>query len=70
MNRNKQKEPTSSVYKGVCWDKNRCKWMSSIKINGKNKYLGRFDSEVDAANAYNIAALELFGEFAQVNVLK
>jgi hypothetical protein len=29
--------------------------------------LGRFDDEVDAAKAYDVKALELFGEFANCN---
>jgi len=45
-------ENTSSKYLGVCFDKSRGKWLSSIKINGKQKFLGRFDNELDAYNAY------------------
>jgi hypothetical protein len=44
-----------SYHKGVTWDKSRNKWMSSIVINGKRKYLGRFSSELDAIKAYQIA---------------
>jgi hypothetical protein len=42
----------TSKYIGVCWDKNRGKWLSSIKIEGVQKYLGRYDNEEEAANAY------------------
>ena len=42
----------TSKYIGVCWDKSRGKWLSSIKIEGVHKYLGRYNNEEDAANAY------------------
>jgi len=38
----------SSQYKGVC--KKRKKWAAQIKINKKNKYLGVFDTELEAYN--------------------
>lgn len=60
----------SSIYKGVCWDKNRQKWLATITIDYKLKYLGRFDLEIDAALAYNKAAIEQFGEFAQLNIME
>lgn len=50
----KTKTPTSK-YKGVSWNKNSNKWISYIKINGKNKYLGSFISEEDAAEVYQKA---------------
>ena len=37
---------------GVCWDKNREKWISRVNINGKNKFLGRYVNKQDALNAY------------------
>lgn len=66
--RNQQKaRSTSSIYKGV-----RCRkssWEAFITVNHHYRYLGVFDSEVDAAAAYNGAAIEFFGEFARLNVL-
>lgn len=56
-------------YKGVDWDKKAKKWRARIKINYKNYYLGTFDNALDAAQAYNNAALENFGKYTRLNVL-
>ena len=66
MNRKSHKN-TSSIYKGVSWDKRYQKWKSQIEINGKSIHLGYFKSETEAAIAYNRAAIELFGEYAKLN---
>ncbi len=57
----------SSNYKGVHWHKRDKKWYSSIGLNYKSLHLGRFDSEIEAARAYNDKAIEMFGEFARLN---
>lgn len=51
-NTNQKHLKSSSTYTGVCWDKARKKWLSAIKIEGKNKHLGYFIDELDASNAY------------------
>lgn len=66
MNRRKQTGHTSK-YKGVYYNKSRNKWQAQIKFNLKCYNLGRYDNEKDAADAYNVKALELFGEFAVLN---
>ena len=43
----------SSIYKGVTFDKQNHKWMAKIMINYKNIFLGRFNTQVEAAQAYN-----------------
>ncbi|MFI4882163.1 MAG: hypothetical protein ACIAQU_06215, partial [Phycisphaerales bacterium JB064] len=58
---------TTSRYKGVCWDEDRGKWLAQISKEGVHKHLGRFDDEIDAADAYDNAARELFGEHAFLN---
>ena len=56
----------TSKYKGVSVRPYN-KFTASIKLCGKTKYIGYFDSEIEAAVAYNYKAIELFGEFACLN---
>jgi hypothetical protein len=49
----KIKTNCSSQYKGVHWYKRGCKWVARISIDNKRKHLGYFNSEIDAAIAYN-----------------
>lgn len=58
---------TSSRYKGVRWHKRDARWFATICFERKNIYLGDFHDEVEAALAYNEAALKYFGEFAVLN---
>ena len=69
-NRRKQRQEASSQFKGVSWHKSTRKWDARIQVNGKNKCLGRFDSELTAARAYNLAAIQLHGEFAHLNEIR
>lgn len=55
----------TSKFKGVCFQKN--KWRATIMHNYKSIGLGSFDSEFEAALAYDKKAKELFGEFARLN---
>lgn len=54
-----------SGFKGVSWDRSRCKWQAHIRVNGKSKNLGRFDSAELAHAAYAQAASRFFGQFAR-----
>lgn len=68
-NRRRQSN-NSSGYKGVSWNKERKKWHAYICVGRKHITLGRFNSIVQAARAYNDAALTFFGEYAKLNVIK
>jgi hypothetical protein len=61
----------SSRFKGVYWNKTKGKWEVQITLKaatGENrKMIGRFVREIDAALAYDAAALHYFGEFAYLN---
>lgn len=59
----------SSKYKGVYWCKSRNRWRPSIMTLKRRVYFGRFINEDDAARAYNKKAIELFGEFANLNII-
>lgn len=59
----------TSGYKGVHYDKNRKKYQASIGVNGKKKYLGRFNDPKEAAKAYNSAAIKYFGDYAYLNII-
>jgi hypothetical protein len=61
------RKPTASSFKGVTWDRSRGKYKAQIMKNGVNHYLGHFMNERSAAIAYDQAAIEMFGEFAQTN---
>ena len=66
----KTRNKKTSVYKGVCWDKERHIWKATTYIANKQKYLGRYEIEIEAAKAYDKAATELFGIFACLNFPK
>jgi hypothetical protein len=48
----KNKNSFTSKYVGVYWHKTYKKWISRIRTNGNHKYLGSFDLEIEASNAY------------------
>lgn len=60
----------TSKYKGVNWHKPSAKWWARITIEGKTRSLGLYHDEDEAARAYNDAALQLFGEYAHLNIIQ
>lgn len=67
LNDNSQRGPPgASVYKGVCVTRGD-KWRSVIYVNGRQRYLGTFSSEVEAAKIYDLAAKMYFGYHTKLN---
>lgn len=65
--RSREDDHGTSRYKGVGWYKSLNKWRARIKVNGKHKHLGYFESEDDAGKEYNKYAIKYFGTLAKIN---
>lgn len=75
QNSRKTKKKTSSMYKGVSFEKVCKKWRADIRLRDifdqrYKKTLGFFLEEETAAKAYDEAARFYFGEFAALNFPK
>lgn len=57
----------TSGYRGVTWKAREKRWIAQIRCHRRLVYLGFFHSEIEAAKAYDRAALQLRGEFALLN---
>lgn len=66
MNTARQSRNTSG-YRGVVWCKRLGKWRAQIGVNYRKIMLGTHSTKRAAAEAYDEAARELFGEFAVLN---
>ena len=61
------RKPTTkgiSGYRGVTWHSTTQKWRARIELNGIKISLGLFLTPEEAAQAYNQATKQYFGEFA------
>ena len=58
------KRTNTSGVKGLSWAKKPQKWLACIKINGKNKNLGYFESKELGAEFLELARDMLHGSFA------
>jgi hypothetical protein len=63
---NQRPRGTVSRYRGVTHK--RGKYRALISKDRTQYYLGQFDSEIDAARAYDDAARKLYGELAAMNL--
>ena len=55
-----------SQYKGVTHERER--WVARIREHDKKKHIGSFNTEWEAAEAYNRAATKIHGDFACLNI--
>jgi hypothetical protein len=68
---NSKHRKNESGYRGVCKDKRRGLWKSEIRVgDGKRKFLGYYEDKIEAAKAYNGAAIMYHGEFAKLNEIE
>ncbi|MDR9852943.1 HNH endonuclease [Paenibacillus sp. VCA1] len=67
--RNSKPKPSRSGYKGVSWYSQTNRWVARIICDGVYYHIGYYHDPKDAARAYNAKALELFGEYARLNVI-
>lgn len=63
----KRKLDASSRYKGVSWNKARGLWRADIRVGDRQRTLGYFASEEEAARVYDAEAQKAWGEFALCN---
>jgi len=66
-NRRQVRKNKSSKYIGVSWKQWTKKWAVIICYKRKNKIVGYFKDEIQAAKAYDKAAKMYHGEFATLN---
>jgi hypothetical protein len=58
---------SKNKYKGITTELRTGRFIARINHNGKQIYLGTFNTEEEAALAYNAKAYELRGEYARLN---
>ena len=64
---NQRPQVKTSQFKGVSFNRRTERWQVFIKKGDTRRYLGMFDSEIDAARVYNAAARHYFGPNAYIN---
>lgn len=68
QNAKKRRNSKTSKFKGVHYCNVWKIWKAQIQTNKKKLCLGSYNTELEAAKAYDLAALEYFGEFARINI--
>jgi len=67
MNQAAHVDKTYSEFKGVTYNRQKNKWVARIMRQKVRYHLGYFDTDVQAAKAFNLAAIKYHGEFAVLN---
>lgn len=57
----------ASRFKGVSRSRSSGRWRAYIRTNYRQVHIGTFDTEEDAARAYDRVASAMWGEFARLN---
>lgn len=68
-NMNVRPSKSKCKFKGVCFRGQINKYEARITDNGKTVTIGYYDTEIEAAKAYNKKSIEVFGEYARPNQL-
>jgi hypothetical protein len=67
MMKSRKRRGTRSRYRGVSWNAGKQRWQAQVNIDGRAKLIGRFESEEEAARAYDATAKALYGAFFKPN---
>lgn len=64
----KRRAESTSRFRGVSYQSSSGKWRAGIQVDGKTLNLGEYETEIQAAEAYNQASTKHFGEHAYQNI--
>ena len=67
MNSKKRNDALTSKYKGVHFNTRTQKYVAKIIVDGKTTHIGYFDSELNAAKAYNKYSKIYHGAYSRIN---
>ena len=67
LNWGKKHRESTSGFLGVAWCSRDTNWSAKLRVDKKSIWLGRFETEQEAARAYDAAAKQYFGASAKLN---